>query len=181
MISKKTRYRRTQFLSNPKVQIKIILVFAVLGILYAGTNYYIAKSTLWSVTSDILRLPLSGANRDDVNLLINQQCLTLDMQLGLFTTLVVTVLILAGVFMSHRLGGPIYQLTTYLAQMTEGTVVPRRIRFRKQDFFHDLADRFNSFQESQGIVPPQEAGKTDAPESREVEAIDSDTCPHATS
>ncbi|MCK5850495.1 MAG: methyl-accepting chemotaxis protein, partial [Kiritimatiellae bacterium] len=144
--SRKT-YRRKQFFSNPRVQSKVILTFAFLAVLYAATNFYIAKSTLWSFSADVLQLSLSEDIRRDVDLLVQQQSSTLNIQLGVFTMLLVTVVTLGGIVMSHRLGGPIYQLKQYLGKMADGTGKPQRIRFRKLDFFHDLAVAFNTFQE----------------------------------
>jgi len=150
------RYKRRQVFSNPRMQSKIIITFALLSVLYSATNYYVARSTLWALSSDVLRLPLPDPIRADIDLLVQQQGSTLDLQLGLFTVLIITVVTLGGIFMSHRLGGPIYQLKKYLREMATGTVEPRRIRFRKHDFFDDLATAFNTFQESRGIIPPEE-------------------------
>lgn len=161
MAEPRKRFRRRQILSNPREQLKIVATFVVLAVLYTATNYFVAKGTLWSLSSDILQLPLSAANQADVNVIVEQQSLTLDMQLGLFTLLVVAMLSLAGLLMSHRLAGPIYQLKTYLRLMAHGEVKPRHIRFRKQDFFNDLAERFNDFQQSQGILPPDDAPTSD--------------------
>jgi hypothetical protein len=146
-------HRRRRILSNPREQLKIVVAFFVLAVLYAATNYGIAKGVLWSVSSDLMGVPLSPANRADVDMILEQQALTVDMQLALFTVLILVTLTLAGLLMSHRLAGPLYQLRTYLRLMARGEVTPRHIRFRKQDFFHDLAAAFNDFQRSRGIVP----------------------------
>lgn len=150
-VQRKTR--RRQMLSNPRVQLRIILTFTLLAVLYAGTNYYVAKSALWSFSAEVQQLPLSQSNRADVDLIVEQQQTTLNLQLGLFTVLIVSMLSLSGLFMSHRLGGPIYQLKTYLRQMSNGDGTPRRIHFRKDDFFHDLAEAFNRFQSAHDILP----------------------------
>jgi hypothetical protein len=153
------KHKRKQIFSNPKVQIKIVITFAFLAVLYATANYYIAKGTLWSFSADVLQLDLSETNRDDVNMLLKQQSETLNLQLLLFTALTCIVVTLGGLLMSHRLGGPIYQLRRYLRALTDGSTDPHRIRFRKHDFFHDLADAFNNYQEYQGLVPPEVEAK----------------------
>jgi methyl-accepting chemotaxis protein len=150
---------RKQLFSNPAVQGRIMAAVAVLAVLYGATAYYMSRSALWSLSGEVLRLPLSDVNRADVRLLLEQQSLTLNIQMALFIVLVIMMLMLGGLLMSHRIGGPIYQLVTYLRQMARGTVEPRRIRFRKHDFFHELADAFNDFQEGRGILRPGEAPK----------------------
>jgi hypothetical protein len=60
-----------------------------------------------------------------------------------------------GMFLSHRIGGPVYHLTTYCKELAEGATPPRRIRFRKNDFFHGLAAAFNTLQERRGLLTPQ--------------------------
>ena len=47
--------------------------------------------------------------------------------------------------------------------ISDGTVRPRRIRFRKGDFFHEMADAFNAFQEKQGVLSDSADDKPDEP------------------
>ena len=156
------RFRRWQLLSNPRVQLRIIYLFGWLALLFAGTNYYIAKSTLKAVAAEILRLPLSNANRTDVGLAVRQQATTLDVQMLLFTLLSLVTLLLAGLVLSHHIGGPIHQLTTYLKGVVAGKA-PREIHFRRHDFFNELAESFNLFQRNRGILPPENGNPSEKP------------------
>ena len=58
----------------------------------------------------------------------------------------------AGVILSHRVGGPIYQLNKYIEDLLAEKVKPRNIAFRKNDFFHNLADNFNKLQKKYKIL-----------------------------
>ena len=77
------------------------------------------------------------------------------MQLMMLTFLSIFTLTLAGVYLSHKIGGPIYQLNKYLKQVIRGECDPRRIRFRKYDFFAELATDFNRYQENYGVIPKE--------------------------
>jgi methyl-accepting chemotaxis protein len=158
----KPRFRRRRLLSNPREQWRIIYLFGWLALLFAGTNYYIAESTLNAISAEILRLPVSDANRTDIVVAVRQQTTMLNVQMLLFTLLSLVTLLLAGLILSHRIGGPIHQLTSYLKALTAG-MMPRAIRFRRHDFFHDLAESFNLFQRSRGILPPEDGKPSEKP------------------
>ena len=148
------QYKRKDVFSNLKVQLKIVLVFAVLAILFVAVNYYIGKRLLTSLSDDVMRLSLAGDSRSDLALMLEQHGQTLEIQLAVFTFLSIFVLLIGGVLLSHRIGGPLYQLRKYMREVAQGTVEPRRIRFRKHDFFHELAASFNEFQVSKGLLTP---------------------------
>jgi len=154
MKTEKNRNRRRNILSNPKVQLRIVLFFALLASLYAATNYYIAMKALNSLAGDVLALPLSNAQRYDIGVMLTNQSEVLNLQLALFTFLIIFMICLGGVLLSHRIGGPIYRIREHLNALADGRVQPQRIHFRKGDFFHDLADAFNRYQEKQGLVAP---------------------------
>jgi hypothetical protein len=45
--------------------------------------------------------------------------------------------------LSHRFAGPIYALRRALREIAQGEK-PRRLKFRKRDFWHGLADEYNA-------------------------------------
>jgi hypothetical protein len=45
--------------------------------------------------------------------------------------------------LSHRFAGPIYALRRALREIVQGEK-PRRLKFRKRDFWHGLADEYNA-------------------------------------
>ena len=145
-------YVRRELISNPSVQFRIIFVFALLAILYATLNYYISTHTLEAFGQDVLDLPLPSAERVDAGILLDQRLRMLDIQLAMFTFLSVTMLLMGGVYLSHRIGGPMFQLSNYLKRVTSGEEPPRRVTFRKPDFFHEVSRRFNAFQIKFGIL-----------------------------
>ena len=55
------------------------------------------------------------------------------------------ILLVGGLFISHRIAGPIYRMQKELQSMSEENPVELRpIHFRKGDFFPELAATFNS-------------------------------------
>ena len=49
-----------------------------------------------------------------------------------------------GLYLSHRVAGPIYRLRKHMVELTEGNT-QREVNFRTNDFFPELADAFNQF------------------------------------
>ena len=152
------RHRRRQILSNPRVQLRIIVVFFLLAVAYAATGYFVVTGALRRFGNETLALSLPASARTDVAILLRKNMETLNIQMGLFIFFSIFILTMAAVLLSHRIGGPMYQLEKYLRQMARGETSPREIRFRKGDFFHELARSFNEFQRSRGILPPSASG-----------------------
>lgn len=153
------KHRRRQVLSNPRVQLRIIAVFFLLAVAYAATGYFVVISALRRLGNETLSLTLPASARSDVVILLRKNLETLNIQMGIFIFFSIFILTMAAVLLSHRIGGPIYQLEKYLQQMARRETSAREIRFRKGDFFHDLARSFNEFQRSRGILPHAEGDK----------------------
>ena len=149
------RQRRRQIFSNPAVQVRIVAVFAAIAALYIAVGLWINYRLLASLGGEMTALPVGPALREDIATMLDQQTRVLDVQLGLYTFQSEFTLVMAGVLLSHRIGGPIHHLSSYLQGVADGQVRPREIRFRRGDLFHDLARRFNAFQRSRGILPPE--------------------------
>lgn len=164
------KIRRRNIFSYPRFQIKIVLIFAFLAVLYAATNYVVSTTALTRASEEIRDLPLDAATRSDVRMILHEQGVTLDIQLMLFTFLIFFVLIMGGVFLSHVLGGPIQRLNNYTKNIVEGTTKAQRIGFRKYDFFHEFAKSFNRFQEHLGLLEKEPAKPGDDAGSPESQA-----------
>jgi hypothetical protein len=53
--------------------------------------------------------------------------------------------------LSHRFAGPIYSLRRAMREIADGQS-PRRLRFRHNDFWHDLCDDFNAMLTRVGLL-----------------------------
>ena len=73
------------------------------------------------------------------------------MQQSTFTRVIVAIaivvtaiLLIGGLYISHRIAGPIYRMQKELQDMSEEKPVElRAIQFRKKDYFPELAETFN--------------------------------------
>ncbi|NQT91997.1 MAG: hypothetical protein HQ559_04485 [Lentisphaerae bacterium] len=150
------RIKRKNIYSYPRFQSKIVLIFGLLAVVYAGTNYVVSKTALGRVSDQIRQLTIDPANSADIRMILREEGMTLDIQLMLLTFLSFFILVMSGVLLSHILGGPINRVNNYVKNITNGTTKPQRISFRKYDFFHDFAKNFNRFQEHIGMLPKEQ-------------------------
>lgn len=56
--------------------------------------------------------------------------------------LIMIVLVLIGIFFSHRIAGPAYRMITVIDKVLEGDIT-ERVRLRKKDKLTELADKIN--------------------------------------
>lgn len=56
------------------------------------------------------------------------------------------VFALVGIFLSHKIAGPLYRLKRHMIGIGKGSL-PTELRFRKGDHLHDIADAFNEMVE----------------------------------
>ena len=60
-----------------------------------------------------------------------------------FTSLALILSSIAALYLSHRIGGPIYQINLVLDKRLAGNK-EIRIKTRKNDFFHELVEKLNT-------------------------------------
>lgn len=58
--------------------------------------------------------------------------------------------------LSHRFAGPVYALRKALREIAQGEK-PRRLKFRKHDFWHELADDYNALLIRLGVLDSDKA------------------------
>jgi hypothetical protein len=62
------------------------------------------------------------------------------------------VFIVDTIKVSHRFAGPIFALRRAIREVVEGKP-PRKLKFRRHDFWHDLADDYNAMLLRLGVSP----------------------------
>jgi len=162
MRDRATRIKRRNVFSNPKVQLRIVLTFAIIALLYACTSWYVSVSSLKAISREIQTLELSEAQYRDASIIVRERAVTLNLQLMMQTFVAFVLLTMAGVVLSHHIGGPLYQLSAYLRDIVDDRTKPRRIGFRRHDFFRELPDLFNAFQSKFGILQNDAPPRDDA-------------------
>jgi len=63
---------------------------------------------------------------------------------GLTTFISICMILGFGIYLSHRVAGPVFNLRRYLTENDPNGPLPD-LKFRKHDFFQDLAADFNQF------------------------------------
>ena len=160
MSSGRDKNRRRNILSDPKSQIRLMGFFIVLVVVYAVLNVYISKRAFNSMVVEVQSLPMPAQSLTDASIMASSHEDALNLQLTLFTVLMGVMMVLASLAVSHRVSGPMTHMRIYLRGVMNGTVEPRLIKFRKNDFFHDVAELFNEFQRHQGILKDSEESKS---------------------
>ena len=82
----------------------------------------------------------------------------------LVTFFLLPVFIVDSIKLSHRFAGPIFSLRRTIRAVAQGET-PRRLNFRRRDFWHDLAEDYNAMLVRLGALEEQ-AG--DEPQSEEL-------------
>jgi hypothetical protein len=70
------------------------------------------------------------------------------------------VFVLDTIKLSHRFAGPIFSLRREIRNVAQGEK-PRRLKFRRRDFWHDLADDYNTMLERFGALEHEPAGENE--------------------
>lgn len=129
-------YKRTNFIVNPKFQLKLsgyvaILVF-VSSIIYPFTIYDIMENFISFIPERTPEIEHELKEKQKSLLLILSIW-----QIG-FTTLV----FIGCIFFSHKIAGPMYKLQKFLANIRDEQTRDK-LYFRNGDYFHEIADDLN--------------------------------------
>ena len=146
--------KRGRFLVLPSFQIKFmayILVFSAFGlvVLYGSNAFYFDR-----LVSEGREMGLAP---DHIYFqFIDQQRSLLNSVFVTVSAIVFGGLVIAGVYLSHRIAGPVYRIQCYLQEFYE-TGQPGRIKFRDGDFFPEIAELVNALVEHSNTEPAKEA------------------------
>lgn len=126
-----SKYKRKIIVINPKFQLKISLIVAII-ILLSSIIYPISIYETFSILTQ--KFGLSEQLLDTRN-----QLVTILIIIQIIITLIAFITFL---FLSHRIAGPIYKLHKTMVEFNEG-LPPQRVFFRKGDNFKELAIEYN--------------------------------------
>jgi hypothetical protein len=138
-------FERSKFLIIPKFQLQFLAwmlgAMASVIVVFYGANLYFFNSYFQLAKS--LKLP-----GDHVFLIfLNQQYKKMNLIFLVTTVIVFLASWIFGLFLSHRVAGPIYKFMKYLSDEKNTRARPL-LKFRKNDFFQELAEKFNRFNKS---------------------------------
>ena len=87
----------------------------------------------------------------------------------LVTVFLLPVFVMDSIKLSHRFAGPIFNLRRSIREIVDGKP-PRRLKFRRHDFWHELADDYNAMLSRLDVLPPDEEQKA---QKRTLEQVNS--------
>ena len=129
------KIRRRQYFIAPEFQIRYIrfILFVMFGVgaLAAYTVYYKSMILLGGKLANVYPQGRLVAIVKSVNI-----------QIMLSLLLITPLVVIIGLFLSHRMAGPVYRMEKTLTAMGNGDI-SARITLRKRDEFKSLADRIN--------------------------------------
>jgi len=137
-----TQRTRTKFLTDKQVQLRLASVFLLWFAVYA-----VASISLYFISYHFAaqRIESLGLQQElETKALVIEQSERLAMGYA-FVTLI--YLILVWIYMlvySNHITGPIFKLNRILDESIKSQTWPQEVKFRKNDAFRDLADKFNA-------------------------------------
>lgn len=146
--------RRSNILPHKDLQYRIvirILAVALLGILLVGGIIYFV---IWN--------ELTSSAYASGSLSIIQVFDRVHKILFVTIPLAVALIIWLGLFISHKIAGPLVRLNNGLRGLSEGNWPKQPMKFRKGDEHHHLADQFNGMVEKVKLQMEHERSRMDA-------------------
>lgn len=133
-------FRRRVLLINPKFQLTfliymIVIAATVIIVLYVANFFFFKRSFEAGRALDLPPDHIYFAYLDS-------QKTTMKWVFLLASGVTLVNLVFWGLYLSHRVAGPIYRLRKHMVDLREGRT-QGEVGFRKNDFFPELAESFN--------------------------------------
>jgi hypothetical protein len=132
--------KRRTFLINPRFQLSFMaytvgMSALIIAIFYCANVYF-----FWKFNNSGVQL---GLPPDHVYFqFLAEQKFKMNLVFGVTSTIAFAALGVWGLFLSHRVAGPVYRLCKHARDLVSGKDVGE-VSFRKKDYFPELADAFN--------------------------------------
>ncbi|MBI4042004.1 MAG: hypothetical protein HY391_00870 [Deltaproteobacteria bacterium] len=132
--------RRKRILVNTYFQLKwaayFVLIALVTTVIVGAAIYFITQGTAnFLIAHGLHRSP-------DIFAYIGNQRALIYGSLAVIFLFLAVILFVAGVFLTHRVAGPLYALNRKMLEMAQGNY-ENTLRFRKKDEFRFLASSYN--------------------------------------
>ena len=132
-------HKRRNFLINPRFQLTFAL-FMGSWIIGLSIVFGLTLNEAFSVIADQAIRDPQGPEVAQILAAKNE----LFRNLYLFEAGFVLLIFVLGIFLSHRVAGPIYKLNQYLLEAAKTGRLKPGLKFRSGDHFHELADSYNA-------------------------------------
>ena len=136
----KKKWKRRNYFINPKLQLRYIGIMLAFVLLVSITLICIVyRSGTIQMIAEINRIYPEGIPGFMLKLIFQQ--------LGATFLITLPVIILASIFLSHKIAGPLFRIKGELREIGEGDL-GLRVRIRKGDELHDLVKEINYMTEN---------------------------------
>lgn len=134
-------HKRSNYLINPKFQWDLIKKFILLTFFNILSFYWIVYYFFFNLES---KAKIIGLVKDHpFYLFLDEQKLLMLILFLIVSIINISIIMLTGIFISHRVAGPLYRLQKFLED--ENIKTAERISFRKDDYFLELEEALNKF------------------------------------
>tara|TARA_B100000886_G_C20098570_1_gene356886 strand:+ start:98 stop:529 length:432 start_codon:yes stop_codon:yes gene_type:complete len=134
-------YKRKIILINPRFQLKVSAYFAFMSVINIAVFYGCIRY-FFQVFIDMgqeIGLPKNHV----YFMFMEDQMLTMNIVFLVTAALTIGLIMFFGVFISHKVAGPMYRFNNHLNDIADGNKEPGEIKFRDGDFFPEIAESFN--------------------------------------
>lgn len=136
-----SRQRRTQYVIAKSFQLRFALLLSGVGVVVTSVIGFVLYSILARTQSLFIGTGMV-LSPSVIEFLGEQRSLFIYSLLGTFLG-VTLILMILGIFISHRLAGPIFALSRKMNDLAQGNF-NSILSLRKADEFQDLKDKFNT-------------------------------------
>lgn len=146
----KPKFKRTKYLIATKLQLRYVGIILVLMFVTALIcSYFVYYTVMVMMGEKLANVYPQGRLTAIINIVNFRMLLTF--------LLITPVVAAIGVFLSHKIAGPIYRIERFLGDMSVGSL-SQRISLRKGDELVSIADKINVLVDSlKGTIGNQKA------------------------
>ncbi|MBN8554543.1 MAG: methyl-accepting chemotaxis protein [Deltaproteobacteria bacterium] len=138
------KFKRFHILTHKPVQMKLASVFLLWFIVFIA-SFLLLFAINFSMASSRTQELSMVHDRLLTNAILVDQTKNLAFYYGIASLVYFVLVWIYMLVYSHRLTGPVFKLTHHLDRATKAGEIPKPIKFRKSDAFHELAESFNHF------------------------------------
>jgi len=144
--NKKMFLRRRQYIINQDFQFRymglLIGITCIICLVFVlAAKYYINLNLDSLLESGMISSPVIAQLIDIEKKFLNKNLLTIFLVL-------VSILTIVGIFITHRIAGPIFALERRMKEITKFGIEDKKFQIRKGDEFRELVETFNEMIES---------------------------------
>lgn len=146
----KPRFKRTKYLISTKLQLRYVGIILILMFVTALIcSYFVYYTVMVMMGEKLANVYPQGRLMAIIN--------TVNFRMFVTFLLIAPIVAAIGIFLSHKIAGPIYRIEGFLGSMSAGNLA-QRITLRKGDELISIADKINVLADSlRGTIGSQKA------------------------